>query len=80
MKLFINNIESLVNILKQQHRINNHIQDFTEILLLLSLSCKFWTKARIELKEQYLNEIDQCECNMNKFYKHGLDALFADSV
>ena len=80
VKLFYNNVQSLVDIIKCNYRANNYAHDFTEFLLFLLLLCKCWTKVRIESKEQCLNEIDEHECNLNKFYKQDIDTTLKTAV
>ena len=80
VKSFYNNTQLLIDIIKSNYRINNHLRDFIELLKIIPLLYRFWTKVIIESREQYLNEIKEYECNMSKFYEYGIDTIFTDMV
>ena len=70
----------LVKIIREEHRNNNYVSNFVNLLLFLSSSHAFWTKVRIESEASYLMEIAEQELNMNMFYEHGESTLFTDSI
>ena len=80
VKLFHTNAQSLVDVIKSNCRTHNCTCYFIELLLSLPSPHIFLTKVRIESKEEFLNETDECKDDMKKFHKHGIDAMFADAV
>ena len=79
VKKIIMSSSRLVEFINGAYRSNSVIKCFTELLKLLPLLWKCWTKVTINSYDSHLEEASACEKNINIFYKHDKNAIFTNT-